>query len=393
MSTGFPVMSPGFPVSAAHSGGDAVGRLRVAMVAPSLKILGGQAIQADRLISAWRDDPDASVWLVPVNPQLPRGLRVATRIKYLRTIVTEVTYVTNLIRQVMRADVIHAFSASYFSFVLAPLPAILVARAFGKPVVLNYRSGEAPDHLRRSALARRVLASVERNVVPSRFLVDVFASFGIDATIVPNIVDLERFRFRVRDPIRPRFLSTRNFEAHYNVACTLRAFRLVQDRWPDATLTLVGAGREERTLRTLARNLALRHVTFAGAVSPDSIPHLYHSHDLFIQSPDIDNMPTSVLEAFACGLPVVSTRAGGVPAIVTHGVHGLLAPLDDHSALAAHAIALLDDPSLVRRLTDNGRAACEACTWSAVRRKWIDVYRGVLPVDKRQTAILAGDQS
>src|SRR5206468_5262804 len=107
------------------------------------------------------------------------------------------------------------------------------ARALGRPVVLNYRSGEAPDHLRRSALARRVIASVEQNVVPSRFLVDVFASFGIDATIVPNVVDLERFRYRERRSLAPRLVSTRNFDALYNVACTLHAFRLVQDRWPD----------------------------------------------------------------------------------------------------------------------------------------------------------------
>src|SRR5581483_10093587 len=195
-------------------------------------ILGGQSIQAQRLLMGWRDDPEVRAWLVPHNPVPPRWLAWARRIRYVRTVVTEAIYLPLLARELARADVVHVFSASYTSFLLAPLPAMLVARALGKPVVLNYRSGEAPHHLRGSAVARRALAAVELNVVPSRFLVDVFGSFGISAEVIPNIVDLDRFSFRVRDPLRPRLVSTRNFDALYNVACTLRAFKLVQDRWP-----------------------------------------------------------------------------------------------------------------------------------------------------------------
>jgi glycosyltransferase involved in cell wall biosynthesis len=357
-----------------------VPKVQVAVIAPSLRILGGQAVQANRLIRAWQDNPDVDAWLVPVNPLPPPRLRFATRIKYARTIVNELTYFPLLVRELARADIVHVFSASYYSFLLAPLPAILVARALGRPVVLNYRSGEAPDHLRRSPIARAVLARVERNVVPSRFLADVFASFGISATVIPNIVDLERFRFRARVPLRPRLLSTRNFDALYNVACTLRAFRAVQQHRPDASLTLVGGGPQEAYLRALAGELALRHVTFTGRVEPDTIADLYASHDIYIQSPDIDNMPSSVLEAYASGLPVISTEAGGVPAILTHGVNGLLAPLNDHHTLASHVLAVLDDPSLARRLTRAANGACEAYTWSAVKDQWLRVYRSVISV-------------
>jgi glycosyltransferase involved in cell wall biosynthesis len=353
-------------------------KLQVAVVAPSLGILGGQAVQADRLLHAWSNDPDVHAWLVPVNPPPPRPLRFVTKVKYLRTVATELTYIPHLVREVACADVVHVFSASYTSFLLAPLPAILVAHALGRPVVLNYRSGEAPDHLKRSAIARRALARVDRNVVPSRFLVDVFASFGIDATIIPNIVDMQRFRFRQREPLQPRLLSTRNFEPLYNVACTLRAFRLVQDRWPDATLTLVGGGSEAAPLRELAWRLALKHVTFAGRVSPDAIAEHYTANDIYIQSPNFDNMPTSVLEAYASGLPVVSTDAGGMPAILRNGEHGFLTAVNDHHALAAHVLALLDDPALARRVTRAGYHTCEACTWPNVRTEWLRVYKSVL---------------
>jgi glycosyltransferase involved in cell wall biosynthesis len=355
-----------------------MGPLRIAFVAPSLGILGGQAVQADRLLRAWRADADVEAYLVPVNPLPPRPLRFATRVKYLRTVVNELTYLPLLVRELARADVVHVFSASYSSFLLAPLPALLVARLLGRPVVINYRSGQAPDHLRRSAIARSALAAADLNVVPSTFLVDVFREFGIDATIIPNIVDLERFRFRERDVLRPRLVSTRNFDSLYNVETTIRAFRIVKDRWPDATLTLVGGGPDEAALRSLVARLQLRDVTFAGRLRPDEMAAAYADNDIYVQTPDIDNMPTSVLEAFACGLPVVSTRAGGVPAILTDGRHGLLAPLGDHEAVAMQLLRLLEAPRFARTLARAAFASCQKCTWGSVRGQWLDAYRGAI---------------
>jgi glycosyltransferase involved in cell wall biosynthesis len=353
-------------------------KLRVAIVAPSLRILGGQAVQAHRLIEAWRNDPDVDAWLVPVNPLPPGPFSRAVAVKYLRTLTTEVTYLARLARELRRADVAHVFSASYTSFLLAPLPAMLMARALGRPVILNYRSGQAPDHLRRSRIARAAIAKVNRTIVPSRFLVDVFSSFGLGAVPVPNVVDLESFRFRDRVPLRPRILSTRNFEPLYNVACTLRAFAVVQQRFPEAELTLVGGGSLDHSLRSLARRLGLRRITFTGRVPPDEIPAYYAAHDLYVQSPDVDNMPTSILEAFASGLPVVSTDSGGVPAILTDGTHGLLAPCDDHRGLADRIVGLLQQPVLARNLARNALATCEAYTWPRVREQWLSHYRAVL---------------
>ena len=353
-------------------------RLRVAVVAPSMHILGGQAVQADRLVRAWANDPEIEAWLVPVNPVPPGRLRHGLAVKYIRTILTLLTYWPLLLRELRRADIVHVFSASYWSFLLAPFPAVLVARFFGKPVVMNYRSGEAPDHLRRSAVARLTLKHVDSNVVPSRFLKEVFATFGIDADVIPNIVDIDRFAFRERDPLRPRILSTRNFEDLYNVSCTLRAFADVRREFPDATLTLVGGGSSEMSLRSLASELGLREgsdVFFVGRVPPEDIWRYYANADVYLQTPDIDNMPASVLEAFASGCVVVSTDAGGVPAIVTNEIDGVLVPCDDHERAAAQIIRLLRTPSLARTMAARGRQNCEHYRWSAVRGQWLSVYR------------------
>lgn len=352
--------------------------LRVALVAPSTGILGGQAVQADRLLRAWQDDQDVEAWLVPINPVPPDVLRSAVEVKYLRTVVTQLCYWPSLLRELRHADVVHVFSASYFSFLLAPLPAVLIAKLLGKPVVINYRSGQAPDHLKRSAIARATLRWVERNAVPSRFLQGVFAGHGIDSVVIPNIVDVDRFQFRPRTPLRPNVLSTRNFEELYNVSCSLRAFRLVQDRYPEATLTLVGAGSEDERLRALTRELQLQNVRFTGRVAPEEIWQYYRDADIYLQTPDIDNMPSSVLEAFASGCAVVSTDAGGVPAILTDDVHGLLVDCGDHAAAGERMLQLLGDPALVERLTAAGRDSCAEYQWHVVRSRWLALYESMV---------------
>ena len=343
-----------------------------------MDILGGQAVQADRLLRAWERDTDVYAWLVPVNPLPPGPFRHGLRVKYLRTVLTQLTYWPSLLRQLRHADVVHVFSASYWSFLLAPLPAVLIARLLGKPVIMNYRSGEAPDHLRRSWVARTVLGRVDCNVVPSRFLKDVFAGYGIDADVIPNIVDVDRFQFRTRDPLRPRILSTRNFENLYNVACTIRAFAAVRRDFHDATLTLVGGGSAEPSLRSLVSELGLREgvdVTFVGRVRPDDIWRYYADADIYLQTPDIDNMPSSVLEAFASGCVVVSTDAGGVPAIVTNEVDGLLVPCGSDDQAAARILRLLRNPSVARDLARRARSNCDSYRWTAVREQWLSLYR------------------
>ena len=354
--------------------------IRVCLVAPSLDILGGQAVQAARLQRGLRHTPSVAVGFVPINPRLPGLLRLLQRVRYVRTIVTSVRYVWSLLRCLDDYDVVHVFSASYFSFLLAPTPAVLLARWYGKRVILNYRSGEAKDHLQRwGRTAIPVLRLADALVVPSGYLVDVFARFGLHARVIANIVDLDQFEFRARRPLRPVFLSNRNFEAHYNVACVLRAFALIQNRYRDARLIVAGDGSQRRQLHRLADELQLENVAFVGRVSPDHMPSLYAAADVYLNAPDIDNMPGSILEAFASGLPVVTTDAGGIPYIVRHGETGLLVPRGNHEGIAAAAISLLQDASLSERLVGSAREECRRrYTPEPVLKEWVRVYRALV---------------
>jgi glycosyltransferase involved in cell wall biosynthesis len=350
--------------------------IRVCVVAPSLAILGGQAVAAQRLLERLRAVPGLEVDFLPHDPRGSAVLRVLQRVKFVRTVATSIAYVTSLLRRLPRYDVVHVFSASYWSFLLAPTPAILIGRRLGKRVVVNYRSGEAGDHLARWRTAVPTLRLADAVVVPSGYLVDVFERFGVHAESIANFVDPEGVRHRRRDRLRPVFLSNRNFQALYNVPCVLRAFAEIQRRIPDARLIVIGDGPERETVHATARELALRHVEFLGPVSPREMGRWYDAADVYLNASDIDNMPNSIIEAFACGLPVVTSRAGGIPYVVEHERNGLLVDCGDHDALARAALRLLDDPALAERLIAEGlRDVDRLYTWEAVGDRWAALYR------------------
>jgi glycosyltransferase involved in cell wall biosynthesis len=157
----------------------------------------------------------------------------------------------------------------------------------------------------------------------------------------------------------------------------LRAFARVQAQYPDATLTLVGSGSQDATLRAQASALQLRNITFVGGVAPSDIHRYYSEADIYVQAPSIDNMPLSVLEAFASGMPVVSTGVGGVPSILRNGTDGLLVADNDDEALANAVFRLLNDPQFARSLAISARDTLAAYEWRVVCEEWWRVYRQV----------------
>jgi glycosyltransferase involved in cell wall biosynthesis len=348
--------------------------LRIAIVGPSLDILGGQGVQARSLAQALVEE-GFEVIFIPVNPLFPKGLRWLRRIPVARTVFNQCLYLAQLFK-LRHADVVHVYSASYWSFLLAPVPAILVSEWFGKPVILNYHSGEADDHL--ATWGFRVhpwLRRVDKIVVPSTYLQNVFARHGYHARVVRNIIDTSCFHYRERKQLRPRLLSNRNLEAHYGIGTTLKAFALLRKQWPHARLTVAGYGSQRAKLEAWVRNERLDGVEFVGRIEPDAMPALYDAADIFVNSSVIDNQPVSILEAFAAGLPVVSTPVGDIPAMMRNQQNGTLVPRDDPEAMAAAIALLLDAPGEAVTMARRAREEVEQYTWPQVRRAWAALYR------------------
>jgi L-malate glycosyltransferase len=354
-------------------------RIQVAIVAASLRYVGGQSVQADLLLRNWQDDPAVEARLIPIDPPLPESLRWVEAIPGLRTLVRQPLYLRELWKGLQNVDIAHIFSASYWSFLITPLPACLVARGRGTKVLIHYHSGEARDHLRRFRSARPVLARADKLVVPSRFLVDVFHEFALEAEAVPNVVDLSQFSFRHRRPLRPHLVCTRGFHRYYSVDIVVRAFAEVLKNYPDAQLDLVGGGRQEAEIRALVDELKLQAVNFAGVIPHKDIGGCYDRADIFINASNLDNMPVSILEAFASGTPVISTAPEGMRYVVDDGRTGLLSPPNDAPALAKNVMRLLREPELAHRLAENAFEESKRYDWSVVRQQWLELYESMLP--------------
>lgn len=350
----------------------------IALVAASMRTLGGHGVQASLLVRELRDE-GYTVMFLPIDPSFPAAARWLRRLPGARTLLNQALYLPSLLA-LRRAQVVHVFAASHWSFLISPVPAMLVAKLLGKRVILNYHSGEAEGHLARCSRAtHRLLRLADEIVVPSEFLREVFARHGYRARVIPNVVDLSQFRFRERLPLRPRLLSTRNLEPHYGVDMTLRAFSVLKARFPGATLTIAGTGSQENALRRLATRLGDASIRFAGRIEPPDMTRLYDEHDIFVNSSLVDNQPLSILEAFAAGTPVVTTAAGGIPVMVRDGETGLLLTRRDPEAMAAAVGSLLENPALARRIARRALDQATEHAWPRVRDRWAAVYAGATP--------------
>jgi L-malate glycosyltransferase len=353
--------------------------IRVLVVAPSHDdYLGGQSVHAAQLVEELNREPGFHVGFAPINPRAPGVLGRLQRVRLARTLIRMPLFLARLTAEAARYDIIHVSSAALSSFLLTTTPAILVGKLLGRRVVLNYHAGQAEEHLRDwGRTAKPVIRMCDATVVPSLWLVDVFARHGLEARAIFNHVALEAFRFRERRPPRPVFLSNRNFDPIYNVPCVLRAFSVIQRRAPEARLIVAGDGPQRAELESLARELSLNHVEFVGRLAPREMPRLCDAADIYLNASNVDNMPLSILEAFSSGLAVVTTDAGGIPYMVEHGRTGLVVPMGDHEALAAAALRLLGDEDLASSLARAARDECAKYRWEAVRPQWVEFYRDV----------------
>jgi L-malate glycosyltransferase len=345
-------------------------KVKVLIVATSMRVIGGQSIQAKRLIDAFENDPQVELNFLPNNPEA-----AFQKIKYLRTIFASLKFWRLLLREVYRSDVVQVFSSATTGYIIATLPPLVAAKIYGRKIVLNYHSGELENHIknwRRTALP--TMRKFDEIVVPSQFLVDVFANYGLPAAAIFNFVDSARFQFRTRETFRPVFLSNRNFEPHYNVSDVLRAFQIVQKHCPKAALFVAGFGSEEANLKQLAEDLGLENTEFVGKISNEEMARLYEKTDIYLNSSLVDNMPLSIIEAFSAGLPVVSYATGGIPYLVRDGETGLLVETRDFEALAQKAIFLLENQEFTKKIVAKARAEVVKYSWENVRAGWLELY-------------------
>ncbi len=356
-----------------------IAALRVGLVGPLPPPSGGMANQTRQLAGLLQGEGFA-VDTIQVNCAVQPAW--AGKVKGLRALCRLLPYLGRLWRAAGSCNLLHVMANSGWSWHLYAAPAIWIGRLRGCPVVVNYRGGEADAFLRKShSRVRPSLRRADALIVPSGFLEAVFAKYGFQAQIVPNIVNLERFSAApakaAGTPLR--LLVARNLEPIYDNATALRAFAMVRAVHPDAELVVAGSGPLRAELEALARELGIAGaVRFTGRVDNQGMAALYHEADAMLNPTLIDNTPNSVIEALACGVPVVSTRVGGVPYLVEDGKTALLVGAGAPREMADAVLRLAADPQLAAALRERGLLHVRQFAWSEVRPRLLACYDAVL---------------
>ncbi|HYY10997.1 MAG TPA: glycosyltransferase family 4 protein [Kineosporiaceae bacterium] len=347
---------------------------------------------AQRVVTAWR--PGAP----RVTPFGARACvaRVGVPVPVLRQCWAPPAAVLAL-RWAADADLVHA----HLGEDLAVLPiALAAARRHALPLVVTVHTSVAHTlavHGARSAVVKAVGGWWERRVEPAADavlaltprLAGVLTEQGVDAGRVhvvpsgvrPQLFDGARplppeFAARLAAVPRPRIGYVGRLHPQKSVDVVVRALPLLD---ADAHLVVAGEGPDRPKLERLVDELGLRsRVTFLGLVPHDDVPALLREVDVAVLPSRYEELGTAIVEAMACGVPVVASRTGGIPDVVRDGVNGLLAEPGDVPATAAALRRVLADPHLRRRLGECGRRSAQDHRWDVLAERVHDVYTSVL---------------
>lgn len=274
-----------------------------------------------------------------------------------------------------------------------------LCRLLGLRQVFALHGGALPEFAAaRPGWVRRVLRRADYIVAPSAYLLERLdlAAPGANplpdraadetraansrrfkgARIIPNILEIDRYPFRHRASVAPRLLWMRTFHDVYQPQLAVEVLADLRRTHPAATLTMAGQekGLHEAVV-ALARERGLGDaVRFPGFLDAAGKEREFAAHDVYLNTNRVDNMPVSVLEAAAFGLPVVATSVGGIPYLLRDGETALLTPAGDAPAMAAAVRRLLDSPQLAAALSANGRRLAESCAWEPVRAQWLRLF-------------------
>jgi glycosyltransferase involved in cell wall biosynthesis len=274
-------------------------------------------------------------------------------------------------------NVAHVDVYSGLGFGLAEA-ACFALRAAGKPYVLTLRGGGLPEFAKKwPRRVGRLFQAAAVVTTPSDFLMEHMRSFRDDMQLIPNPLHLQRYPFRLRRPAAAKLVWVRSFHGIYHPTMAPRVVAALASDFPDVHLTMVGPDKGDGSLQAtqqVAEELAVAdRIRFTGGVPKESVPDHLCEADILINTTNVDNTPTTVLEAMACGLCVVSTDVGGVPYLVSSGENALLVPPREPEKMAAAVRQILSTPELAASLSDQAREFAGQFDWAAILPQWLSL--------------------
>lgn len=233
--------------------------------------------------------------------------------------------------------------------------------------------GNLPYRLEKSEFfSKLIFNNAYINTAPSKYLYDNFKKKGFENLIyIPNTIELSNYPFEEKKYDFPRLLWVRSFSKIYNPLIALKVFELVKQKYPNATLTMVGPRKDESNEEAIQysekNNL---NVEFTGKLTKKEWIELSKKTNVFINTTHFDNTPISVIEAMALGLPVVSTNVGGIPYLITHSENGFLVEDSDVDGMASQILKICSNDIKMEEITNSARKLVSNFDWDKVKFLW-----------------------
>lgn len=222
-----------------------------------------------------------------------------------------------------------------------------------------------------------ILRNARRVVTPSNFIRQFFLPLGNPIQYLPNPFPIENFPYKAPDMDSVHLLWVRAFSSIYNPDLAVRILHEVRKTYPDATLTMVGPDKGElQPVQALINRLGLQKaVSITGPVPNEQLYQYFHSHSVYLNTTSYESFGVAVMEAAACGIPVVSTSVGEIPLLWQHGENILIADSIEPNQMAALVIRLIQEPELRRRLSEKARKKAEDFSWERIKPLWIKMLQ------------------
>ncbi|WP_417236775.1 glycosyltransferase family 4 protein [Bizionia paragorgiae] len=258
----------------------------------------------------------------------------------------------------------------YYAYLCAQL-----CRLLAIPYIPILHGGNLPNRLKRSPkLSASIFKHAHVNSAPSEYIKTAFAQNGYtNVSCIPNSIDSNVYLFKHRTMETINLLWVRSFSEIYNPKLAVRILQGLQSRGIKARLCMVGPEVDGALAATkrYAETLDVE-VTFTGKLSKAEWISLSDDYNVFINTTNFDNMPVSVIEAMALGLPVVSTNVGGMKYLIQHEETGVLVPPDDAEAFVEAILNLQRDTPRRKQWVLKAREHAETYDWNTVKKLWIN---------------------
>ena len=357
--------------------------MRIALVCPyAWQASGGVQVHVKNLAERLRDRGHETVVLAPTitPPTEPwvRSVGRPIRVHYRGTVAPIAPLAYRRTRGALiefRPDVVHVHepltpSASMFAAIASKVPVVATVHAYlDRSIAMEL----AAPLLRR--VWKRVAVGIAVSEAAASFLRRALPGAALE--IVPNGVDVEAFSAaEPRDdlPAGRRILWVNRLDAQKGFPVALAAFSKVLVDVPEATLVVVGDGKDREALKLLTGS-ALARVEMRGAVPNEEVPTYHAACEVFV-APAVgqESFGIVLVEAMAAGIPIVATDIPGYQEVLSDGVEGLLVPPRDPEALAAGVVRVLTEPGLADRLGDAGRERARTFDWPIVVDRLEELY-------------------